>query len=730
MDNLFLKGYEAAKAAGLSDEKILADLSRHPVYGPMIQQGSDAGISGAAIMSGLKSGTLGKMVNPEYEKRSFLEGVGRGAEDISSGITGLIPGSLGDSYTASAADRAKVYDKANKDIGFDGGRVAGQVAALSPLIRLSPKAGASTMQRVATNAAVGAVGGFIPREESIGQRLTNAAIGGVLGGTVPELVRGGINAGSKLVRNAKAAFSDVSGAVDDAMASAAPQVASQAAPMLTSQADDAAVASTRDYLAQLATQQLKATGKVDQEALSRAAKVMAVNPELRPTLGQITRDPAIYSAEKNLMKSGTEAGNLVSKRFQEQESQLRQAAKGMVDSTGGEPLTDYAFGGKAGGVLRNKWKQMQEGVSAAYKAAEQQYGDVPVDVGDLVTGIANKAYTEGQETASGRMANIAMNRLKSFGLFDESGNLKEGANLSIQQLRDLRQTLNSIDSLTGATPDQAINAKMGVINAIDDAVGNSAVGDVFKPARDAARARFGEFADRTMNRIRTGQVPDDKLFDLATGRNVDTAKDFAEALRTGTPEQMAAGEQVMKDTQRKLIAQVLAKGQRGPMGEEAFYPASLRNALNPDLNGYQPEVLDALLTPDQVGGLRNFSQVVDILRADPAHNSINQSGSGALTAGLMNGGEAALVNRLGGAADIAPGIIGGAVKGAIGASKEAQQQALAKALLSGNPAAVPGIDRAVLESILSPSSPAKAALIRALLQGPAISGTAAVTGNQ
>lgn len=721
MDSIFQKGYEAAKAAGLSDEKILSDLSRHPVYGPQIKQGMDSGLSGGALLSGLKSGSLEQMVNPQLPERSRLEGVGRGAEDVASGLTSLMPGTLGDEYTESSAERAKLYDKANQGVGFDGSRVVGQMAALSPLMYANPKAGASTMKRVATNAAIGGVGGFIPREESFGQRLTNAAVGTVLGGTLPEAARAGVSAASKLVRNVKSKFADVAPAVDDAINA----VTGGAAPAIASPAD-----ATRQYLSQLATQQLKATGKVDQEALYRAAKIMAVNPELRPTLGQITRDPAIYSAEKNLMKSGTEAGNLVSKRMQEQESILRQSAKKMVDSTGGEQLTDYAYGGKAGGVLRDKWKQMQEGVSAAYKAAEQQYGDVPVEVDGLIKGIADKAYTEGQETAGGRMANIAMNRLRGFGLFDESGNLKPGASLSIQQLRDLRQTLNSIDSLTGATPDQAIQAKIGVIGAIDDAVGNSAVGDVFKPARDAARARFGEFADRTMGRIRMGQVPDEKLFELATGRNVDTAKDFAGALTSGSPEQVAAGQGVLQDTQRKLLAQILSKAERGPEGEEAFSPAAMRNALNPDLNGYQPEVLRALMTPEQVSGLRQFSEALNFLRADPAHNSINQSGSGALMAGLMNGGEGALVGRLSGLTDAAPGVIGGAVKGAIGASKDAQQQALAKALLSGNPSAVPGIDSAVLESLLTPKNAKQAMLVRALLQGPTLTSSAALTGNQ
>lgn len=722
MDKLFLQGYEAARKAGLSDDKIIADLANNPVYGPAIQKAKASGLSGGAIMSGLKSGQLEAMANPKLEERTFLEGMGRGGQDVFAGITSLIPGSLGDEYTQAAADRAKVYDKANQNIGFDGARVVGQVAGLAPLMLAAPAATAATGARVAGNAAIGAVSGFIPREESLGQRAMNAGIGLVAGATAPEVLRGGAGLVSKAIRYGKSKnTASITVAVDKALQEAEQAIAAQgaAAPQITEQ--------VKTYLADLAAKQLRATGKVDEKALARAAQITRLNPELRPTLGQITRDPATWSAEQNLAKSGTEGGNQLTDRFVQQEAILRSEADKLVDGTGGQKLSNYEYGGKAGGFLRDKWKAMQEEVSAAYKAAEQQYGDVRVGMDGLVKGIADKAFTEGQETAAGRMANIALNRLKGYGLFDESGNLKEGASLSIQQLRDLRQTLSSIDSLTGATPDQAIAAKSNIIGAIDDAVGESEVGDVFKPARDAARARFGEFADRTMTRIKSDQVPDEKLFDLATGRNVDTARDFTRALTTGTPEQMATGDQILRDTQRKLMAQLLNKAQRGPDGEEMFRPANLRDALNPDLNGYEPEVLNTVLGPEQTGSLQNFSQVLDYLRAPTQFDSVNYSKSGALIAGLLDGGRGLTARLPGlGMLDAGPtaGLIGAAVNSASGSAKEAQKQALIKALTDANPAGLPGMNKAVLDEMLN------TVMARVLLRNTRSGGSTASAANQ
>ena len=692
MDNKFVRIYVEHQQKGMTDAEILDLAAQSSTYGPSIIKAREKGLGDRQILVGLGNGDLASIISkPEPEGRPFMAGVGRGLEDVAAGALDLLPDVVaGDSikgFLANSQARANTYDEANKDIGFDGGRVLGQAAALLPLGLASPSAAASTGARVSGNAALGAASGYIPRAKDESERLGNAALGAVAGAAIPEVVRAGVGQAVQLKNAAKAALSgnNVGQMVDDVMS------------RIGQQSDEAA-AQVRQYLTGLATDQIKAGGQVSPEILERAAKIASVDPNIRPTLGQLTRNPDVLSAERNLAGSGTKAGNLVAERYRAQDSVLRDASRRLEDSTGGQKLSQYAYGEKAGGFLRGKWKEMQSEIGKAYKAVEEAHGAATVDVSGLVRQVADKAYTEGSETANGKMATIALNKLKSYGLFDSSGNLKEGASLSIQQMRDLRQSLSGVDGLSGMTPAQAINAKTGIVNAIDDAVESSPVGDVFKPARAMARQRFSEFADRTLRKVQSDGIPDEGLFELATGRNVDTAKDYVRALSTGTPDQVAAGGQIMADTRRKMIADILSKGESGLAGEETLLPKSLKNAIDPMRGGYDPEVLDTVLG-DQAGKLRDLVDVVGILRADPSHNSINYSKSGALLSGMVDGGKG-LANRV-----VDVGGTGNLIGMAAKAASERQQDKLAKALLQGSPNGLPGFGRAQVVEALTANPP-------------------------
>lgn len=604
--------------------------------------------------------------------RPFVAGVGRGMEDVAAGAVDMLPDVLTPDAAAQWVDRsgrrAATYDEANPDIGFDAGRVAGQVAGLSPLMLAGPAATATTGRRIAGNAAAGAAAGYVPRARDEAERRSNAVLGALFGAAVPEALRAGVGraVGARNAVAARGAQVEVQTAVDDAV-STLPQMAPDAE------------ASVRSYLSGLATDQIRLQGRMTPEIIARAAKIASVDPDLRPTLGQLTRDPNILSAERNLSKSGTRGGNLIADRYRGQDATLRNAADRMKGETGGRALSPYKYGEEAGGFLRGKWDEMQTEIGKAYDATEAQHGASPVDISGLVRSIADTAFQDGSETASGKMANLALNRLKTYGLLDGSGNLKPGANLSVGQLRDLRQSLSSVDSLQGFNPGQSMRARGILINQIDDAVSGSPVGDVFKPARDMARARFSEFADRTLEKIKKDNLPNENIFDMAVGRDVDTARDFMSALRSGTPDQVARGAQIEADTKRRLIGDVL-RG-RGTVGEETMSPAALRRSVDPEDGGYSPEVLEEVLTPEGATKLRNVVETVDYLFGDPAHNSINYSKSGTLLSGLADGGQG-LAGRLSDAGSL----VGVAAKAA-GARR---QNKLAEALLAGDPSMIPG----------------------------------------
>ena len=205
MDQKFISFYVKKQQAGMSDDDIIADAAQSKTYGPVIQAAKEKGLEARDILIGLGNGDLQQAMGKTLPERPFMAGVGRGMEDVAAGAAELLPDAIEPTkFLNRSQARADTYDEANPNIGFDGGRMLGQAAALAPLALAGPGAAASTGTRIAANAALGATAGYIPRAKDNSERLGNAMVGAAAGAVVPEAVRAGVGQAVKGVNRVKA----------------------------------------------------------------------------------------------------------------------------------------------------------------------------------------------------------------------------------------------------------------------------------------------------------------------------------------------------------------------------------------------------------------------------------------------------------------------------------------------------------------------------------------------
>lgn len=123
-----------------------------------------------------------------YEK--FMAGVGKGFVDIGRGVGQLI-GVVDEEDVARSRERDAPLMRTGAGLA---GNITGNIAAMAPAAFIP---GANT---VTGSALIGAGAGLIQPAESMGERMTNAGVGGALGFAVPAAVK----TGSAVYRGGKA----------------------------------------------------------------------------------------------------------------------------------------------------------------------------------------------------------------------------------------------------------------------------------------------------------------------------------------------------------------------------------------------------------------------------------------------------------------------------------------------------------------------------------------------
>ncbi|WP_334159559.1 glucosaminidase domain-containing protein, partial [Achromobacter insolitus] len=304
--------------------------------------------------------------------------------------TGLVPDALGgetarrfmDEQVADVDRQVRTanreYDESRALAGRDGMDVArgiGNVASPANIPVARIVSGASTLgQLAARGATAGAAGSMMQpvvdkdRQEKFGgTKAGQAAIGAIAGAVLtPAMAR----ASEAIAQRASSLLARLRGP-SEAQIEAAMRQAVQEAGGDASQIPESILRGVREQV----TEAIAAGRTPDAAALMRRAEFEDLG--MRPTLGQITRDPMQFARERNLRGVDLGGGqNPLAGRFAEQNQQLVQQFENLG---AGQADEAYSAGSRLINQLRAADEPAQDAVNAAYRAArgaDGRYADL------------------------------------------------------------------------------------------------------------------------------------------------------------------------------------------------------------------------------------------------------------------------------------------------------------------------------------------------------------------
>lgn len=313
---------------------------------------------------------------------SGLASVGRGFADVSQGVEQVGRRMFGDPQKTAAWENQRNADlqtyEQGQGEGFDAGRLIGNIGGTAPLALIPGGVTAGVGARAAIGAGTGVVGAGstyvdTSKGDYLGQKavqgVIGAATGGVAGAAAPAIARG-IGAVGQKLRGLAARF----GTSADEMVVTITRTAKDAGLNIDGLPDTIKAGFISDAL-----DQLEATGKLDVKSLARKANLerFGFTGNTAGTTGQVTRNPAQWQTERNLMQLD-EIGDPLRGRFVAQNQQLHSMADRIAGSI--SPETNIqAAGMRAREVAQKAVKASQGTVRNAYETATKTKG-----IGDQV----------------------------------------------------------------------------------------------------------------------------------------------------------------------------------------------------------------------------------------------------------------------------------------------------------------------------------------------------------
>lgn len=500
------------------------------------------------------------------------------------------------------------------------GAVAGAVTG-----ELQPVHEGDTLGTLAQRGAAGAIGG---------------ALGGAAGGTISAASDALINSANRIVSAVKANLpANQIGARFNA-----DQVIHQAAQ--DGGIDLAAVPqSILDGVRRQVTEALSSNATPDAASLLRRAEGQAVlGNEAGLTLGQATRNPAQFTAEKNL-RGVQGAGEPLMQRYADQNRGLIGALnnEGAARSPG-----EFTVGQSTIDALAARDAAAHSNVSALYqRARDLNGGDIPLNgkaFVDQANDVLDKNLSQAHlpEWARGTMNDISSGKIPlTVGVSEQ---FKTQLSTAIRSAKDgneryalgvLRNALESAEPIQGSTQfggNQIVpfGAALPPSNAGEQAV------QAFGQARAAAAQRFGTIeANPALRAVVNGDaVPDNFFKRYVVNGNVG---DVNSLLRL-VPDQ---GNQLRS----QMVDYLKSKALNGASDEIGVFSQA---GFNKALNSIGDAKLQAIFGAEQAARLRQIGRVAANVQAQPAGSAVNNSNTGAA---VMN-----LLSQMGGKVGSIPGL--------------------------------------------------------------------------
>lgn len=423
---------------------------------------------------------------PEHFMRA-VRGFAQGAGDLPIGLVQLLskfaPENAEQAVSEYIKQREAEYQASRGDYAdrADIGRVTGTVVASMPL---GGKTAAVTLPgRMAQGAKIGAAMGAAqivdPDNENywLGKGVQVAG-GAVTGALAVPIVEGLVKAGGAAV-NSVAKF--IKGLPNRLSNKATQQTIEQTLTLelkkqgmnwgdLPKQMRDAMVLETQKAL--------KSGGKIDKEAVKRIADFGQLG--MKPTRGQVTRDPLQFSTERNLAKM--EVGQPLARRFDEQNKQLIENLSVARTAARSPAVDDYDAGQRIIKALQETDDQIKVGVDKLYTAARDEIGRAaPLDT-KTFSEAANLKLDEGM------LGHYVPPEIRNILNDVSSGKIP----LNVDTMVRIDQVLSKAQRAAGDSPQSVAIGK--IREALHDTPVQSEVGEeaikAFDMARQAARKRF------------------------------------------------------------------------------------------------------------------------------------------------------------------------------------------------------------------------------------------------
>lgn len=552
---------------------------------------------------------------------SVVGGMMQGAADPAIGAAQLVANALPNStgipqaVNSGIAAENKKYEDARASAGRDGvdmSRVGGNLVSPANLVIASrAPAAASAVGRIAQGAGIGAVTSAMdPVEDSSNywsKKAAQVGLGAITGAALAPVL-GFI--GDKAVRylESKGAFgtsANIGERTDQAIANSLQEM------NLGQTIHDIPPAQLQALRDQVSSS-FKQGEQLDPAAALRKADFDALG--IKPTAGQISRDPMQFAKEQNL-RGVNNLGEPLSARFAEQGNQLQSR---LTEPAAGASNT-YQAGTQISDALKSTDQLLREHVSGLYNDARlsagkdleipleglaQDYAGVLGDFGDKVPGAIRGKFAElGLDPAN------PSNQKKLFTIADSDNLLKV------------------INAHVGNDP--ATNKALGLLrNAVKDSVtGADSTGGPFAPAVKAASERFKlQDAVPALKAASEGSVaPDDFVNRFIINGKTDDVKGLSQILQSSSPEAWQEARAQMADTLKRA-----AFGENAA-GDSPFSPSRYMQQIR----RLGVDKLGAFFTPGEVDDILRVGRVGTYIKQAPNAATVNTSNTAAAVGNLL-----------------------------------------------------------------------------------------------
>lgn len=554
-------------------------------------------------------------------------GVLQGATYVSDGFNGLVNKALGtnldtdnyENFTKNRQDVERFHNQRREQNGqgFDGYRVAGAVAATAPLVvgsggsTLAPTLGQVALRGAGTGAAI-AGASFAP---DAGQRIKNAAIGGVAGA-------GGAVAGKAIGKAAVAVNQKLN-----------PVARQQLQARLATQVDNELTMALRQHnvsmgdlsdavqagLRQDVAKALSSGKTVNTQAVARKAILDKLG--LKGTKAQITGDPKLWQKQAELAKIQG-AGDPLRDKLVQDNVQLAGLLDDAAAKTGGAAPDQYGAMQGATNSLLTKNAENKQFIRSAYDTARTAAGnDLPLDgagfTNDAITALERNYAMSSMPSSVGKILKDIQGNPGQFTL-GKSEELIKILNREYKSSLVNGQPSGSTYAI-GVVRDALTNRQQQAVQGIL-ANGSNDAASAWQVARQAAKTNAARIEGSPLLQDALKGVEPDKLFSkhILNG-NAAQIKATADELAGTNPQALA-------DIKQQVIQHI---GSKAINQNGQFSPAGMKRGLD----SIGDRRLNALFTPEEVTRLKDIGQAGHYLVTQPAHSYVNNSNT---SAALMN----------------------------------------------------------------------------------------------